>query len=229
MAFVIIFVVFLLISFLVQNRLKSKFREYSQETLVSGLTGAQVAQKMLEDHRIYDVEIVSVEGKLSDHYNPGTKTIALSEEVFHGASAAAAAVAAHETGHAVQHAQAYSMLEIRSMLVPVQNASSTILNTIFILSFFGGIVFNLFSYQTVLAIIVASYAVITLFSFITLPVEFDASKRALAWIEDHKIVTTSEQAMAKDALHWAAMTYVVGALASLTFLLYYVFQMVASD
>lgn len=229
MAFIVIFVVFLIISFVVQNRLKSKFRKYSQIALQSQLTGAQVARKMLEDHQIYGVEISCIPGNLTDHYNPTTKTINLSEEVYHGNSAASAAIAAHETGHAVQHAQAYSMLEIRSMLVPVQNASSTILNVIFIASLVGGVFLHLFSYQAMMGIIIAAYSVITLFSFVTLPVEFDASKRALAWIRENNVVNSEEQLMAKDALHWAAMTYVVGALASLTFLLYYILQFAISD
>lgn len=222
--FWIIFIGFLLLSWIVSSRLKNKFKKYSQIPLQSGMSGAEVARQMLHDNRIYDVEVISVPGKLSDHYNPANKTVNLSEEVYHGRNAAAAAIAAHECGHAVQHATAYSFLEFRSAMVPVQNASSKILNVIFIFSFLGGIVFMNFPIQIVLLVIIACYAIISLFSVITLPVELDASKRALAWIDRRGIVSSSEYAMSKDALKWAALTYVVAALSSISMLLYYVLQ-----
>ncbi len=224
MAFWIIFIGFLLLSWFVSNRLKSKFKKYSQIPLQSGMSGAEVARKMLQDNRIYDVEVTHVPGKLTDHYNPANKTVNLSEGVYHGRSAAAAAIAAHECGHAVQHANAYSFLEMRSAMVPVQNASSKILNFIFIFSFIGGVFFMSFPIEAVLLVIIACYAVISLFSIITLPVELDASKRALAWISDRGVVSSSEYAMSKDALKWAALTYVVAALSSISMLLFYVLQ-----
>ncbi|UZR94408.1 zinc metallopeptidase [Chondrinema litorale] len=224
--FWIIFIGFLLLSWIVSSRLKNKFRKYSQIPLQSGLSGAEVARQMLHDNRIYDVEVISVPGKLSDHYNPANKTVNLSEEVYHGRSAASAAIAAHECGHAVQHATAYSFLEFRSAMVPVQSASAKILNFIFLFSFIGGIFFMQFPIQLVLLVIIACYGVISLFSIITLPVELDASKRALAWISDRGVVSSSEYAMSKDALKWAALTYVVAALSSITMLLYYVLQFV---
>jgi len=219
----LIIVVFFLLSLGVSWRLKSKFNHYSQIGLRANMTGAEVAHRMLSDHGIYDVKITCVPGALTDHYNPADHTVNLSEAVFYGNSIASAAVAAHECGHAVQHAKAYSMLELRSALVPVQNISGTIMNFIFIASFLGGSMFyGAFPYSTVLLVIIGCYTVITLFSFITLPVEFDASNRALAWIDQKGIVTREEHALAKDALNWAAMTYVVGALGSLAVLMYYI-------
>ena len=222
--FWIIFIGFLLLSWLVSYRLKSKFKKYSQIPLQSGMSGAEVARQMLRDNRIYDVEVTHVPGQLTDHYNPANKTVNLSEGVYHGRSAAAAAIAAHECGHAVQHATAYSFLEMRSAMVPVQNASSKILNFVFIFSFIGGVFFMGFPYEIVLLIIIACYAIISLFSVITLPVELDASKRALAWINDKGVVNASEYDVSKDALKWAALTYVVAALSSISFLIYYVLQ-----
>ncbi|MDH5397624.1 MAG: zinc metallopeptidase [Cyclobacteriaceae bacterium] len=214
---------FMLVSWIISSRLKSKFKKYSQETLSSNLTGAEVAQLMLADNGIRDVQVISVGGQLTDHYNPANKTINLSESVFHARNAAAAAVAAHETGHAVQHAKAYSMLEVRSVLVPLQNATSRIMNIIFMVMLFGGFMLpSMIPWSLALLIIIGCYFVFTLFAFVTLPVEFDASKRALAWIEARGIVTSQEHEMAKDALKWAAMTYVVTAIGSLVTLLYYV-------
>ncbi len=184
---------------------------------------------MLRDHRIYDVEITCVPGQLTDHYNPATKQVNLSEAVFHGRNAAAVAVAAHEVGHAVQHASAYSMLEFRSMMVPVQNISSTVLNVIFFASFFAAFAFNAFPWSTVLIIIIACYGITTLFSFVTLPVELDASRRALAWVESNRVVNAEEYAMSKDALKWAALTYIIAAIGSLAMLLYYVVQFMGMD
>jgi Zn-dependent membrane protease YugP len=214
---------FMLVGWIVSSRLKNKFREYSNVHLNRDLTGAEIARLMLADNGINDVQVISVEGQLTDHYNPVNKTVNLSHEVYHGRNAAAAAVASHECGHAVQHAKAYSMLQLRSALVPIQNISAKIINMIFLAMMFGAFaVKGLFSIQTALLVIIACYAVFALFALITLPVEFDASKRALAWIEARGIVTRQEHDMAKDALKWAAMTYVVAAIGAITMLLYYV-------
>lgn len=225
----IIGVFFMLIGWIVSSRLKNKFRKYSQTHLTKDLTGAEIAKLMLTDHGLHNVQVISVEGQLSDHYNPANKTVNLSQEVYHGRNAAAAAVASHECGHAVQHAKAYSMLELRSAMVPVQNVSAKVINIIFMMMIFGAFLApGLFSYQTALLVIIGCYSVFTLFAFITLPVEFDASKRALAWIESRGIVTTREHDMAKDALKWAAMTYVVAALGALTTLVYYIMMFMGS-
>ncbi|MEM1405980.1 MAG: zinc metallopeptidase [Bacteroidota bacterium] len=223
----IIIIVFGIISFAVNSRLKGKFRKYSKMPLNNNLSGAEVAKLMLADHNIHDVQVTCVPGSLTDHYNPANRTVNLSEEVYHGRNAAAAAVASHECGHAVQHATAYSMLEFRSMLVPLQNASAKILNVIFIMMLFGSFALTNFM-PTALLIVIGAYGVMTLFSFVTLPVEFDASRRALAWVKDRHIVNTSEYGMAKDALKWAAMTYVVVAVGSLVTLLYYVSMFLGS-
>lgn len=212
-----IFIFFMIISWLVQMRLKSKFAKYSQTQLSSNLTGAEVARLMLTDNGISDVQIISVNGQLTDHYNPGDRTVNLSHDVFYGRNAAAAAISAHECGHAVQHATAYSFLQFRSAMVPVLTVTSTIMPWIIL----GGILL-LNTTPIPLGIGVAFFALTTLFSFITLPVEFDASTRALAWMTNRGIVTQPERAMAKDALWWAAMTYVISAISSLVTLLYYV-------
>jgi len=216
----ILFVAIAIISFAVQWRFKSKFKKYSEIALSSGLSGAEIAQKMLNDNGIYDVEIISVDGQLSDHYNPDKRTVNLSPDVYHGRSIAAAAVAAHECGHAVQHAKAYSWLQFRSSMVPMVNVASNLVQWTLYIGFF----LLLFSKITiVLAIGVGALAVLTIFSFITLPVEFDASRRALAWLQTNKGImqTSKENDQAKDALWWAAMTYVVAALSSLATLAYY--------
>jgi uncharacterized protein len=214
---------FMLIGWIVSSRLKGKFHKYSQIQLKQNLSGADVARLMLADNGITDVKVISVEGQLTDHYNPTNKTVNLSTDVYNGRNAAATAVASHECGHAVQHAKAYSMLELRSALVPIQNVSAKIINMIFLAMMFGAFfVKGLFSIDTALLIIIACYGVFALFALITLPVEFDASKRALAWIEQRGIVTSQEHDMAKDALKWAAMTYVVAAIGAITMLLYYV-------
>ncbi|GAB4402106.1 MAG: zinc metallopeptidase [Microscillaceae bacterium] len=226
----IIFGVTMLASLAVSWSLRSKFNRYSQIALSSGLSGREVAEQMLRDHQIYDVRVTCVAGQLTDHYNPYDKTVNLSEQVYHGRSAAAAAVAAHECGHAVQHATAYSMLEFRSAMVPLQNFSGQLLNFIFIASFFGGFFLSsIFPLQTMLLVIIGAYGVITTFSFVTLPVEYDASRRALAWITDRGVVSRSEYNMAKDALNTAALSYVVVALGSLATLLYYVSAFLGSD
>lgn len=209
-----------IVSFIVQWRFKSKFNKYAEIGLLSGLSGKDVAERMLRDNQIYDVEVVSVEGQLTDHYNPETKTVNLSPDVYYSRSVAAAAVAAHECGHAVQHARSYAWLNLRSSLVPVINVASTLTQwTLFI-----GVMLLFFTQNPfVLAIGVAALALVTLFSFITLPVEFDASNRALIWLNNNYNVmeTKEEHEQAKDALWWAAMTYVVAALGSLATLLYY--------
>ncbi len=212
-------IIFMLISLAVSARLKSKFAKYSQTPIRANLSGAEIAEKMLRDNGIYDVQIMSVDGQLTDHYNPMSKTVNLSREVYYGRNAAAAAVAAHECGHAVQHADAYTWLKMRSALVPVVNVASSFMQWIILI---GVLVMANTSNPTVLAIGVGLFAMTTLFAFITLPVEFDASNRALKWIQDKNIAAPEEYAHSKDALKWAAMTYVVAALGSLATLLYYV-------
>lgn len=217
---IFISIIFMLIGMAVQGRLRSKFHEYSQQNIHANLTGEEVARKMLHDYGIYDVKITSVDGMLTDHYNPVNKTVNLSRDVFSGKSIAAAAVAAHECGHAVQHATAYSMLTLRSKLVPLVNISSSLSQWVIIagLGFmgFGG------GNQTVLLIGIILFAMTTLFALVTLPVEYDASNRALAWLENQRITRNEEHEKAKDALNWAARTYLVAALASVAMLLQYV-------
>ena len=225
----IIGVFFMIIGWVVSNRLKSKFKEYSQTHLTKDLSGAEIARLMLADNGIHDVQVISVEGQLTDNYNPATKTVNLSEGVYHGRNAAAAAVASHECGHAVQHAQAYSMLKLRSAMVPVQNISAQVLNFIFMAMIFGGFfASSLLPWSTAILVMIVCYGVFALFALITLPVEFDASRRALAWIEQRGIVTRSEHDMAKDALKWAAMTYVVAAIGAITTLIYYIMMFLGS-
>jgi Zn-dependent membrane protease YugP len=230
MGALIIGLFFMAIGWMVSARLKSKFKEYSQTHLTRDLTGAEIARLMLADNGIRDVQVVSVEGQLTDHYNPATKTVNLSQEVFHGRNAAATAVAAHECGHAVQHATAYSMLQFRSAMVPIQNVSAQILNFMMMMMMFGAFfASSMLPWKTALLIIIVCYAVFALFSLVTLPVEFDASKRALAWVEARGIVTRQEHDMAKDALKWAAMTYVVAAIGAVTTLVYYIMMYLGSD
>ncbi|MBH8570480.1 zinc metallopeptidase [Microvirga sp. STS02] len=210
-------IVLMAASWAIQWRLRSKFKQYAQVGLSSGLSGAEIATRMLADHGIYDVRIISTEGQLTDHYNPTDKTVNLSEGVYAERSAAAAAIAAHECGHAVQHATAYSMLQFRSAMVPTLTAVSKWMPIILLAG-----VFMINRSVIPLGVGIGLFALTTLFSFITLPVEFDASRRALAWMDKRGVVTAQEHAMAKDALWWAAMTYVVAALASLATLLHYV-------
>jgi Zn-dependent membrane protease YugP len=218
----IIGIFFMIVGLAVQSRLKSKFKKYSEVHLTRDLTGAEIARLMLADNGIHDVQVVSVEGELTDNYNPTTKIVNLSEGVYLGRNAAAADVASHECGHAVQHANAYSMLKLRTALVPVQNVSAKILNFMFIAMMFGAFfIRGLLPIQTALLVIIVCYAVFALFALITLPVEFDASRRALAWVKSRNIVNASEYDMAQDALKWAAMTYVVAAIGAVTTLLYY--------
>ena len=210
-------------SWVVSKRLKNKFKKYSQTPLSSNLSGNEIAQLMLRDNGIVDVQVISVEGQLTDHYNPEQKTVNLSADIFHGRSAAAAAVATHECGHAVQHFTGYKYLTLRSVMVPVQNISAKVINFIFLAMFFGSMFMNnLFSMESSILVIIACYTIFTLFAFLTLPVEYDASKRALAWIQSRNIVTVSEHTMAKDALNTAAQTYLIAALSSLATLFYWV-------
>ncbi len=214
---------FMLIGWMVSSRLKSKFKQYSQTHLSKDLTGAEIARLMLADNGIHDVQVISVEGQLTDHYNPASKTVNLSEGVFHGRNAAATAIAAHECGHAVQHATAYSMLQFRSAMVPVQNISASVLNFIMMAMIFGSFfASSILPWSTALLVMIVCYGVFALFAIVTLPVEFDASRRALAWVRNRNIVTSGEYDMAQDALKWAAMTYVVAAIGAITTLAYYV-------
>lgn len=217
---IVLSLIFMGLGMLVQFRLKSKFAEYGKVPTSSGLSGKEVAEKMLKDNGIYDVQVVSVDGFLSDHYNPLNKTVNLSPEVYAGTNVSAAAVAAHECGHAVQHATSYSMLMLRSRLVPAVKVSSTLSQWVIIAGLgmmgFGG------GNPTVLLIGIILFAVSTLFSVVTLPVEFDASARALTWLDNSRITTANEHVKAKDALKWAALTYVVAALASIAMLVQYI-------
>lgn len=210
-------IVIMLVSFFVSQQLKSRFQKYSATPLSNGMSGAEIAQRMLRDHGITDVQVVSVAGQLTDHYNPATRTVNLSEPVYHARNAAAAAVAAHECGHAVQHATAYKWLAMRSALVPVVSIASNLVQWVLL----GGILLiNTFPQLLLFGIIL--FAATTVFSLVTLPVEYDASHRALAWMERSHIVQPSEYAMSADALKWAARTYLVAALGSVATLLYYV-------
>jgi Predicted Zn-dependent protease len=213
----IIFIGFAALSWLVSYRLKNKFEKYSKVALPSGLTGKDVAEKMLHDNGIYDVKVISTPGHLTDHYNPANKTVNLSENVYYSNSVAAAAVAAHECGHAVQHARAYAPLKMRSALVPIVSFSSNIMMWVIL----GGILL-IQTFPQLLLIGIIMFASTTLFSFITLPVEIDASKRALVWLSGAGITNVATHHKAEDALRSAAYTYVVAALGSLATLLYYV-------
>jgi len=210
-----------LVSWYVSNKLKNKFKKYSKVHLQNGMSGKEIAEKMLSDNGIHDVKVISVPGKLTDHYNPATKTVNLSEAVYMERNAAAAAVAAHECGHAVQHATAYSWLKLRSAIVPAVSISSKLSNFVImaglILSFTGSLIGS-----SIFLVGIILFAVTTIFTFITLPVEFDASKRALAWLESSNMVTREEHTGAEDALKWAARTYVVSAIGSLATLLYFI-------
>lgn len=220
----ILFGLIFIVSLIVEYRLKAKAKKYSQMGIYSGMTGREIAQRMLYENGISDVRIISVEGQLTDHYNPQDRTINLSHDVYTGNSVMAAAVAAHETGHAIQHAQAYSFLQMRSALVPVVSFSSKIVQWILL----GGILL-LGIFPQLLLIGIVLFALTTIFSLITLPVEFDASRRALAWLESGRQMSSTEHDNAKDALKWAAMTYVVAALGSVATLLYYVMIFLGSQ
>lgn len=228
--YIVIFAVFAIFSLIVSNMLKSRFRKYSKIPVNNGMSGKDVAVKMLRDNGITDVQVVSTEGSLSDHYNPMTKTVALSHDVYYGQSVASAAVAAHECGHAIQHANAYAPLKLRSALVPIQNVSATILNVIFTLMFFGVFFIGTNSgfSSIALLIIVLAYGVFTLVAFVTLPVEINASQRALAWLVNSGVTNFHNHEQAKDALKWAAYTYVVAALSSLAMLIYFLLRFLGS-
>jgi hypothetical protein len=229
MAF-IIGIFFMIVGWMISSRLKSKFKQYSQTHLTKDLSGAEVARLMLADHGIHDVQVISVDGELTDHYNPAHKTVNLSQDVYNGRNAAAAAIASHECGHAVQHANAYSMLELRSAMVPIQNISASVLNFVMMAMFFGSFFAGAFlPWKTALLILIVCYGVFALFALITLPVEFDASRRALAWVKTRNVVTPAEYDMAQDALKWAAMTYVVAAIGAITMLAYYVMMFLGGD
>jgi uncharacterized protein len=208
-----------LIGYVVSNRLKSKFEQYSQVGLRSGMSGKEIAEAMLRHYQIYDVKVVMGEGVLTDHYNPLTKTVSLSPPVHEGRSIAAASVAAHECGHAVQHATAYNMLQLRSALVPVVNIAARAQQWLLIAAFM-----LMSTMPQLLLITIIAFAATTLFAFITLPVEFDASRRALAWLDASGMARGAEHEGAKDALWWAAMTYVSAALSSLVMLVYLVLR-----
>jgi uncharacterized protein len=215
----IIFIVFMLLSWFVGYQLKSRFKKYSVIPMNQGMTGKDVAEKMLRDNGIYDVKVISVDGELTDHYNPATKTVNLSRDVFYGNHVAAGAVAAHECGHAVQHANAYAWLNMRSSLVPVVSFASNWVQWVLI----GGLLLMAFGGSpTIFLIGIVLFGLTTLFSFITLPVEINASSRALVWLETAGVTNYESHDKAKDALQWAAYTYVVAALASLATLLYYI-------
>lgn len=218
--YLILIIPVLLLSMFVQWRFRNKFSKYAETQLSSGLSGREVAEKMLRDNGIYDVNVLSLEGQLTDHYNPATRTVNLSTDVYYGRSVAAAAVAAHECGHAVQHAKSYNWLELRSNMVPLVSISSNLLQWVLLI---GILLIGFTGNPIVLGIGVAGLALVTLFSIVTLPVEFDASKRALLWLKNNQSVmyTDEENVQAKDALWWAAMTYLVAALGALANLLYY--------
>lgn len=219
----VITLVFAVIGFIISGTLKSKFAKYSKTPMRAGLSGKEVAEKMLRDHNVQEVKVVSVEGQLTDHYNPATRTVNLSRNVYEGNHIAAAAVAAHECGHAIQHARGYAWLQMRSSLVPVVNIGASILNfvviAIAITAFAAPALTNLG-----LLIMIIAQALITIFTLITLPVEIDASKRALVWLESSRLSSGQEQVQAKDALTWAGLTYLAAALGALVTLLYLVLQ-----
>ena len=219
MGYYLIAILIFIVSAYVSNKLKSKFKHYSKVHLQNGMSGREIAEKMLADNGIYDVKVISTPGMLTDHYNPSKKTINLSEAVYTQRNAAAAAVAAHECGHAVQHAKAYSWLQMRSKLVPVVSVASRFSQWVI----FGGLMLMATTAMgsTVLLIGIIMFAMGTLFSFITLPVEYDASKRALVWLESANMLNAKEHEAAEDSLKWAARTYVVAAVGSLATLLYF--------
>lgn len=225
--YIIIAAVFGGLSMLISGRLKSKFKKYSKVQLRNGMSGAEIAEKMLADHGIRDVKVISTPGMLTDHYNPANKTVNLSEGVFAQRNASAAAVAAHEVGHAVQHATAYQWLGMRSKLVPILNITSKFSMWVI----FGGLMLM----QTtaiggpIAWVGVGLYGIGTLFSFVTLPVEYDASNRALAWLKNKNIVSQEEYAGAEDALKWAARTYLVAAIGALATLLYFAMRVASRD
>ena len=217
----IILLVFMVAGFAVQARLKNRFKKYSESYLSSGLSGAEVARRMLNFYGLDSVQIISVPGQLTDHYNPANKTVNLSPEVYEGRNISAAAVAAHECGHAVQHATAYAWLTMRSKMVPVVSFSGKIMNMVFLFSILGMSVLGL-GFEQALVVVIAAQAVVATFALVTLPVEYDASRRALVWLQGAGITDASNHHQAEDALKWAARTYLVAAAAAVTQLLYYI-------
>ncbi|GAA4047393.1 zinc metallopeptidase [Flavobacterium chungnamense] len=217
MGYMVLAGIIMLMSWFVSNRLKSKFEFYSKLHLQNGMSGAEIAEKMLADNGIYDVKVISTPGQLTDHYNPADKTVNLSEAVYNQRNAAAAAVAAHECGHAVQHATAYSMLQLRSKLVPIVSFASNFVQWILLA---GILMVNTFPSLLLVGIVI--FSATTLFTIITLPVEYDASNRALAWLKNKNMLNQAEYAGAEDSLKWAARTYVVAAIGSIGTLLYYI-------
>ena len=213
---------FMIVGGIVNSRLKSKFKKYSKVPTSSGMSGKEIAEKMLSEHGISDVKVISIPGKLTDHYNPMDKTVNLSPDVYNGRHISAAAVASHECGHAVQHATSYQWLQMRSQMVPMVNMSNKMMSTIFLLGIFGASFLHIFSFYQLILLFVILQAIVTAFTLITLPVEFDASRRALIWLRSSGITNKEELTYADDALKWAASTYVVAALAAATYLLYYV-------
>ena len=229
MSYYILIGAIMLVSWYVSHKLKTKFKKYSKIKLENGMSGAEIARRMLSDHGITDVDVISTPGRLTDHYHPTKKTVNLSEGVYNQRNAAAAAVAAHEVGHAVQHAKSYQWLEMRSQLVPIVQVASSYSQWVI----FGGIILmSMVSVgvgQMVLLAGIIMFGIGTLFSFITLPVEYDASNRALAWLKDNAIVTSEEYKQSEDALKWAARTYVVAAIGSLATLLYFIMIYLGRD
>ena len=217
----IIVIGFMIIGGIVSSQLKSKVKKYSQIATISGLSGKEIAKKMLTDNGISDVKVVSVPGKLTDHYSPTDRTINLSPDIYQGRHVSATAIAAHECGHAVQHATAYQWLEMRSQMVPIVNFSNRMMSTVFIIGLIGGSFIGL-GWHNMLMLFIILQAIVTTFTLITLPVEFDASRRALIWLKSSNITNDEEIVFAEDALKWAASTYLVAALAAVTYLLYYI-------
>jgi uncharacterized protein len=222
MGLMLISIVFTVIGMILSFRLKSKFNHYSQMPLTNGMSGAEIADMMLKHYGIHDVRITQVEGQLTDHYNPTDKTVNLSYDVYHGRNVAAAAVSAHECGHAVQHATAYSMLQMRSKMVPAVQIASSVQQYLFM---FGLVSMSLLKSPIIMFVVLVAFGIMCLFSLVTLPVEFDASRRALAWLDSSGVARGEQYEGAKDALFWAAMTYVSAALAALVQFLYLLMRM----
>jgi Zn-dependent membrane protease YugP len=218
----IIMIGFMIVGGIVSSRLKKKFKKYSRIATLSGMSGKEVAEKMLADNKINDVKVISVPGKLTDHYNPMDKTVNLSPDVYQGRHVSAAAVAAHECGHAIQHATAYEWLQMRSQMVPMVHYSNRMMSIIFLLGIFGVTFLHIISFNQLIMLFIILQSIVTIFTLITLPVEFDASRRALIWLRSSGITSEKELTYAADALKWAASTYVVAALAAATYLLYYI-------
>jgi uncharacterized protein len=214
-------IAFMIAGGIANSKLKSKIKKYSKIPTLSGMSGKEIAERMLADNNINDVKVISVPGKLTDHYNPMDKTVNLSPDVYQGRHVSAAAIAAHECGHAVQHATAYQWLQMRSQMVPIVSFSNKMMSTVFIIGLIGGSFIGL-GWQNMLMLFIILQAIVTVFTLITLPVEFDASRRALVWLKSSGITSEQELTYANDALKWAASTYVVAALAAVTYLLYYI-------